>query len=266
MAHPEGPRAELGRFLRMRRAQLKPEDLGFPRAGRRRTPGLRREEVAVAAGLSTTWYTYLEQGRTKDVSPSVLDSLARVLRLNEDERRYMHVLMYGHVVGTEPIADQVPVADLFRRVVAIADSFPYPVYSLDRACNVIAWNDATTEWLEDWSLIPERERNFMLWLFCSKRAKQQIVGWKDFARELVARWRADLAKWPHDEGAARRVAEVRERSPDFRRMWDEGLVLEHRINIRCLRHPRFGACHFYGLSLFTAYEGEGGVLFYIPRD
>jgi len=266
VARPDDPRAELGRFLRDRRQRLRPEDLGLPAAGRRRTPGLRREEVAVVAGISSTWYAYLEQGRAGDVSPAVLDSLARVLKLTEDERRHMHILMYGHVVGTEPIADQVSISDLFCEVVDISESYPYPVYALDRACNVIAWNPATAEWFDDWGLMAVEERNFMLWVFCSERARQCIVDREVFARDIVARWRADLAKWPEDVGAAKRVAELKLKSSEFSQLWDEHSVAEHRINIRILRHPQLGVRNFYGFSLFTAYEGEGGVLFYIPVD
>ncbi len=266
MSDPADPRAELGSFLRTRREQLNPRDLGFPVAGRRRTPGLRREEVAVAAGLSTTWYTCLEQGRAKDVSPSVLDSLARVLQLSEDERRYIHILMHGHVPANWPIQDDTPFRELFRQIVTLADQSSFPVYSLDRACEVVAWNTATTEWLEDWGSVPPAERNFMLWLFCSPKAREVIVEWEDFARDVVARWRLDLAKSPYDEFAMKRVAELKRRSSEFSRLWEGRHVLEHRINVRHLRHPRLGVRSFYGFALFTAYEEQGGVLFYIPSE
>jgi transcriptional regulator with XRE-family HTH domain len=264
VAHVEDPRAELGRFLRVRRERLRPEDLGFPRAGRRRTPGLRREEVAVAAGISSTWYTYLEQGRAGDVSPAVLDSLARVLQLTEDERRHVHLLMYGHVVRPEPLADQMPINDLFRKTVAIANNYPYPVLALNRACDVIAWNDAAAEWIDDWALIPESERNFMLWLFSSERARQCYVDWNTFAYHIVGRWRADLARPPDDVAAVKRVAALRKKSQEFSRCWDDHNVQEHRVDVRRIRHPRLGIYEFYAFSLFTAYEGEGGVLFHIP--
>lgn len=266
MAGSEDPRAELGRFLRARRSRLRPEDLGLPAVGRRRTPGLRREEVAVVAGISSTWYTYLEQGRAADVSPAVLDSLASVLRLNEDERRHMHILMYGHVVAPAPLADQVPVSDLIRRIVAVADGYQYPVYLLDRACNIIAWNDGTSEWLDDWSLIPEKDRNYMFWLFCSEQARKRIVGWEEFARHVVGRWRSDLAKPPADTAAARRVDELKTMSPEFSQWWDEHDVQEHRIDIRHIRHPRLGVHGFYAFPLFSAYAEVGGVLFYLPID
>lgn len=266
MPPPEDPRAELGRFLRGRRERLRPEDIGLPAAGRRRTPGLRREEVAVVAGISSTWYTYLEQGRAGEVSPSVLDSLARVLRLTEDERRHMHRLMYGHVVGPMPLADQVPIADLFRRIVAIADNYPYPVFALRRSGDVVAWNHATTEWFGDWSLIPKGERNFFFWLFCSEEARERVVEWEEFASHLVSRWRADVAKPPEDPAAMRRVAQLKSKSPEFSRWWDAQYVQEHRIDIRGLRHPRFGVRAFYRFHLFTAYEGEGAVLYYLPAD
>ncbi len=266
MAGSEDPRAVLGSFLRARRARLRPEDLGLPAAGRRRTPGLRREEVAVVAGISSTWYTYLEQGRAADVSPAVLDSLASVLQFTEDERRHMHILMYGHVVGPAPLADKVPVSDLFGKVVAIASGYPYPVLALDRACNLIAWNGAATEWLDDWSRLPEIDRNYMFWLFRSERARERYVEWESFARHIVGRWRADLARPPVDTAAARRVDELKMVSPEFSRWWDEHNVEEHRIDIFRLYHPRLGVRGFYRFSLFTAYEEKGGILFFIPSD
>ncbi len=164
MTEDDDPRAVLGRFLRARRERLSPADLGFPGTGRRRTPGLRREEVAVAAGLSATWYTYLEQGRDRDVSPSVLDSLARVLQMTEDERRYMHFLVYGHGPRMESPRESVALEQVARSVVGTTDSCQYPVFSVDRDCHLLAWNRAALEWYDDWSQLPASECNFLLWL------------------------------------------------------------------------------------------------------
>lgn len=143
-------RQELARFLRSRRARVTPEQVGFPAGAHRRTKGLRREEVAVLAGLSPTWYTYLEQGR--DIRPSiqVLDSLARVLDLSEDERRYMHTLAHGQVVNPQPLEAEEARGGTMRRVVGLMGDNLYPVYATDVYCDLIAWNDAAAEWYDDW--------------------------------------------------------------------------------------------------------------------
>src|SRR5689334_23475222 len=117
-------RRELAGFLRSRRARITPAQVGLPTGPRRRTAGLRREEVAVLAGVSPTWYTYLEQGREIQPSPEVLDSLAQVLRLSEDERRYLHSLVRG--APGVPLAAEIPAADLIRQLTASFDGSPYP--------------------------------------------------------------------------------------------------------------------------------------------
>lgn len=266
VADPEDSRAELGRFLRARREQLRPEDLGFPSVRRRRTPGLRREEVAVAAGLSATWYTYLEQGRDRVVSPAVLDSLARVLRLTEDERRYMHFLMYGHQPRTEPLTDDIPIDRLIEGIVTATNDYPYPVYSVDRKCDLVAWNGAAAEWYDDWSKLPAEECNFALWLFRSGQAKQRFVDWEGVARSVVARWRANLVRRPEDPAAMQLVDALRDEFPLFDRWWNDGTVQEHRVAVRDFKHPRWGVCSLRIVPLFTVYDDAPSVFFHFPDN
>jgi transcriptional regulator with XRE-family HTH domain len=255
---------ELAMFLRSRRQRLRPEDVGLPLSSRRRTPGLRREEVAVLAGVSTTWYTYLEQGRGREVSPSVLDSIARVLRLTEDERRYVHVLAFGHVVAARPLSEEVPVSELSRQIVAIADSHSYPVYAVNRVGDLIAWNTAAAEWYDDWSRLPEEDRNFVLWLFTEDKARSCLLDWEMVARDLIARGRADVVLRPSDKLLQDRVAELKRRSPDFDRWWDNQEVLQHRTGVRRMRHPRLGALDWRIVPMFSVYEGSPTVVFHLP--
>lgn len=264
MASRQRRDAELAAFLRSRRQRLSPEEVGLPPAGRRRTPGLRREEVAVLAGVSTTWYTYLEQGRGREVSPSVLDSISRVLRLSEDERRYMHVLMFGHVVGSRPIPEEVPINDLLAEVVAIADHHPYPVFAVDRACDLINWNDASTQWYDDWGRVAEKDRNFILWLLTADKAKESFDEWESSACEIVARWRGEAAKWPDDRSVQTRIAEFRRKSPEFCRWWDSHEVMEHRSGIRRLRNPRVGVRDWRIVPMSTFYGSAPAIIFHLP--
>jgi transcriptional regulator with XRE-family HTH domain len=158
-------------FLRSRRERMSPAEAGLPVTSRRRTPGLRREEVAALAGLSITWYTYLEQGRGHDVSPAVLDSVARVLQMSEDERRYMHHLAFGYVVDPRPLHEEIVVSELQQQIVTIAEAHPYPVYMVDHSADLVAWNSACEDWYDEWGKLRASERNFVLWLLTSEKAK-----------------------------------------------------------------------------------------------
>ncbi|MFL6122627.1 helix-turn-helix transcriptional regulator [Actinophytocola sp.] len=233
-------RRELGRFLRTRRERIAPEQVGLPAGPRRRTRGLRREEVAVLAGLSPTWYTYLEQARNIRPSPEVLDSLARVLQLTEDERRYMHVLVYGEVIHPEPLETDISGNQILEQVVGLMAGSPYPVYCSDQYCDLISWNPAAREWFDDWDRTPKAELNFLRWMLVSPAARQVLVDWENDAQDIVARWRGEVAKWPGDARIEALIAEFAEVSPQFRQWWDDHDVQEHRSRVRRFRHPRLG--------------------------
>lgn len=264
MADGQEAALELGRFLRNRRERIRPEEVGFPAGGRRRTPGLRREEVAVLAGLSTTWYTYLEQGRGRDVSSSVLDSIARVLRLSEDERRYMHFLTFGHVASSNPLGEESSIDDWLRQIVSIAEEHPYPVYLTNRATDLIAWNRAAAEWYDDWDRLPVRDRNFLQWLLTEDKAKRRFVNWEMVARDVVARWRIDVAQWPHNPLIQDRTSDLREKSPEFALWWDNQGVLEHRTGVRTMRHPHLGVKDWLVVPLISFYEQSPGIIYHLP--
>lgn len=231
---------ELARFLRTRRARVDPTDAGFPVGPRRRSKGLRREEVAVLAGLSPTWYTYLEQGRDIRPSPQVLNSLARVLRLTEDERRYLHILAYGHVEDPRPLDTEIPPHVALEEVIALTDYSSYPLYAGNQYGDLIAWNHAATEWYDDWGRLPLPERNIMRWLLIAPKARESLVDWEADTREVVARWRTEVAKNPNDGRLKSLIAELYKLSPEFARWWEEHDVREHRSQTRRLRHPRIG--------------------------
>jgi transcriptional regulator with XRE-family HTH domain len=231
-----GSRRELGEFLRSRRKRITPAQAGLPAGARRRTTGLRREEVAILAGLSPTWYAYLEQGRAIHPSSSVLESLARVLRLSDDERRYMFILAYGHV-RPWPLVGDVPAIDLVRRLVDATEDSPYPVYGADLYGDLLAWNRAATVYYTDFALLPPDRRNMIRWLLTSPEAKQRLPQWTDDARDIVARWRAATAPHRDDPWLREQVAELRRISPEFGPWWDEHDVQELRTRIRHFRHP-----------------------------
>lgn len=237
----EDSRAQLAHFLRSRRARITPAEVGLPAGLHRRAPGLRREEVAVLAGLSPSWYTYLEQARNIHPSTQVLDSLARVLRLTEDERRYLHTLAQGSA-GPPPlplVGEETP-EELVRGLVRTTEHSPLPVYGIDVYCDLIAWNRAATAYYTDFAALPERDRNMLRWLLRAPEARQRLPDWHQDTRDIVARWRATTAGFDGDARLRALVDELRASSPDFDRWWDEHDVQEHRSRLRRFRHPEHG--------------------------
>jgi len=261
-----GSRSQLGRFLRSRRERLNPADAGFPSGPRRRSPGLRREEVAVLAGLSPTWYTYLEQGRDIHPSPEVMDSLARVLLLTEDERRYVHTLAYGQVIKPVALVSDVAGNDLLREVVALEQDNPYPVYAVNQHNDLVAWNKASVEWYDDWSRYPEGERNLVHWMLTSPLARKRLLNWESDAKDTVARWRAEAAKWPDDEVLLDRIDRMLELSPLFAEWWDEQVVRENRSRVRRFRLPGVGPRALRVLPLQSPEFAPAGIMFHLPAD
>ena len=259
-------RQQLARFLRSRRERLTPEQVGFPAGSRRRTRGLRREEVAILAGLSPTWYTYLEQGRKIQPSAELLDSIARVLRLPEDERRYMHTLAFGRIIEPQalPLEADLPAETLLRQVVEAAADMPYPVYAADAYCDLIAWTPASTEWYLGWDDLPAERPNLLEWLMTDPSAKECLVDWEIDARETAARWRAQIARNPADSRMAQMIGDLRALSPDFARWWEEHDVLEHRSRVRRFRHPKLGERSLRILPMLSPHFASAGVVFHVP--
>ena len=257
-------RRELGRFLRTRRERIPPDQVGLPAGPRRRTNGLRREEVAVLAGLSPTWYTYLEQARDIRPSPEVLDSLARVLLLTEDERRYMHVLAYGEVIHPEPLHTEISGDELVRQTVALTEASRYPVYATNQYTDLIAWNSAATEWYDDWSRYPEHQRNMLYWMLTSPVAARQLPDWEADTKDIIARWRRMSAPLVDDLTMRRRVDELSMASPNFVQWWNSHDVQEHRTKIRHFRHPRLGETDLRLLVLEAPEFTPSLVVFHLP--
>ena len=185
---------EVGRFLRARRNELRPEDLGLPVGSRRRATGLLREEVASLAGVSTTWYTYLEQGRAVRPSAQVLNSLATALQLTDDERRYLHAV--ASVPSESPPGPEPIPTDLAAQVVRTIGHTDSPVYAGNLHGDLLAWNDATTAWYTDFGTTAEP--NMIRWLLLDPEARQRLPDWADDVRDMVGRLREFYR--PREEG------------------------------------------------------------------
>ena len=257
-------RGELARFLRTRRERIDPTQVGLPVSRRRRSRGLRREEVAVLAGVSPTWYTYLEQGRNIRPSPAVLDSLARVLQLTEDERQYMHLLVFGHPPKPLKTRPSVSMNDMVDELMRCYGQVPYPIYAFDEIADLIAWNDAAAEWYTDFAKLPDGRRNMMWWILTDPQARDRLVNWEDDCRDIVARYRSFVAMRHNDPHISMFIDALQVASPEFVRWWEEHEVYRPSSRPRVFRHPRLGTQTMY-VQVMTPTETENvRIAFHLP--
>jgi transcriptional regulator with XRE-family HTH domain len=234
-------RAELADFLKARRAALQPTDVGLPGCGRRRTPGLRREEVAQLAGVGTTWYTWLEQGRDVRPSLSVLEALAKALRMTVAERG--HLIMLGRGEQAPPPApERERVSATVRRL--IANLGPNPAYLLGRRWDYLAWNDAYSAVFGDLAKIPCEKRNAVWLTFMDPARREVMPDWDISARRLLARFRADHAQHVGDPSFDSLIEALLRHSPDFRRWWPRHEVLGSGEGRKTIVHPVAGTLEF----------------------
>lgn len=224
-------RRELGSFLRSRRERLTCADVGLPLTGRRRTPGLRREELAVLTGISATWLTYLEQGRDVRPSRQVLDALATALQLTAAERRHVVDLT---APPREPSALEVPVA--VAGVVRALD--PDPAYVVTGTFDVLVWNPAAAAVFP--LLVGGPAPNLARWVFTDPAAREVLVQWDAVAQDLLARLRATVAQRPDDPRRDALVADLRAVSPQAREWWSRHDVRASRSGTKRLRLPGRG--------------------------
>lgn len=235
-------RRELGAFLRARREALTPEQVKLPRGRSRRTPGLRREEVALLAGVSVTWYTWLEQGRKINASTDVLRAIGRALRLDEAGQEHLISLAQPTTVTAPPVAtpDEVPTA--LRRLI---DAFePAPAYVLGPHWEFAAWNAAQRRLYPPVEQLDGIERNLIWMLFAHDAVRRLIVDWDIHARQALAEFRAATTAVRHDPVVVELVARLSEVSAEFRAWWPEHDVARFETRLRRFDHPRAGMLTF----------------------
>lgn len=239
----------LGTYLRDRRSKLDPAAFGLS-GTRRRTPGLRREEVAHRANISATWYTWLEQGRGGAPSAEVLDRLASALMLTDVERE--HLFLLG--LGRPPEIRYQPAEGVTPRLQRVLDSMEIiPAIVKNASWDVVAWNRAATLVLTDYGSLPPEQRNVLRLLFCNPGARAAQFDWESVARAVVAVFRADAVRAGATEQVQPLVDELCRLSPDFERMWCDNDVRSYGGGIKRLRHPVLGE-----LSLeFSAFAVDG---------
>jgi transcriptional regulator with XRE-family HTH domain len=254
-------RDELADFLRNRRAALKPEDVGLPAGGRRRTPGLRREEVAQLAGMGATWYTWLEQGRDVRASLEVLEALARALRLNQAERT--HLILLGRGEQAPPCKGPVEgVSPTLRRL--IRNLGPNPAYILGRRWDYLAWNDAAVALFGDFAELPRAARNHAWQTFTDPVRREMLSDWEKSSRVLVAKFRADSARHIGDPEFESLIAALRKTSPEFSRAWERHEVSQSGEGRKDLRHPVAGMMSFSHAVFHPAERLEQRLILFSP--
>jgi transcriptional regulator with XRE-family HTH domain len=231
-------RAELAAFLRRRRARVQPADVGLEAGQRRRTPGLRRQEVAQLAGMSVDYYIRLEQGRGPRPSRQMLAAISRALRLSHDEGAYLH-----HLAGETPGPPPGPARDVRPGVLHLLGRLDdTPAIVCDAKYDVLAWNPMAAALIGDFSALPPGERN-VVWRFFTDpdvRRRHDADGAQRFARESVADLRAASARYPGDSGVRRLVGRLLAASTEFRDLWAEQDVQVRRSAHKRLRHPVVG--------------------------
>ena len=257
----ERRREALADFLRNRREALRPADVGLPGGGRRRTPGLRREEVAQLAGVGTTWYTWLEQGRDVRASLEVLESLARGLRLSQAERT--HLVLLGR--GEEPPPCKTPAeraTPMLRRL--IEGLGPNPAYLIGRRWDYLAWNDAAVALLGDLGALPRAARNHAWQTFTDPARRELFTDWERSSRLLVAKFRADSARHLGDPGFDELIQALRSASPDFCRAWKRHEVSQGGEGRKDLNHPVAGLLSFSHAVFHPTEHSEQRLVLYSP--
>src|SRR5262245_3955490 len=233
--------AELADFLRNRREAIRPEDVGLPGGGRRRTPGLRREEVAQLAGVGTTWYTWLEQGRDVRASASVLEAISGALDLTPAE--HAHVMLLGRGEEVVPVRAPKEILDpTIKRLVANLD--PNPACITGRRFDILAWNRAHAAVFGDPAKMPEGRRNLLWRLFTDPASRQLHSDWEEGARRIVARFRGEAARYVGDPDFEDLISALRERSPELREWWDLHEVATSGVGRKVINHPTAGKLYF----------------------
>jgi len=230
----------LGTYLKDRRAKLDPAAFGFP-PERRRTPGLRREEVAQRANISPTWYTWLEQGRGGAPSADVLDRIARALMLTEVEREHLFLLGLGRPPEVRYRKDEGVTPRLQRVLDALE---PSPALIRTATWDVVAWNRAATVMLTDYGSLPPEQRNILRFIFLDPRVRAAQYDWESVARFVVGAFRVDAARARAAAEVGPLVDELSRLSPEFKAMWRDNDVRSHGEGVKHIRHPVLGPIAF----------------------
>ncbi|WP_342324910.1 helix-turn-helix transcriptional regulator [Kosakonia sp. BYX6] len=253
---------DLGIYLKSRRAQLDPEALGF-HTGRRRTPGLRREEVAHLACISATWYTWLEQGRGGMPSAEVLERICKALRLSGREREHVYHLALGRAPGVQYSA----AGTVTQRLQRVLDGMPLsPAMVRNATWDVLAWNKPATVVLTDYAALPAQDRNIMRRVFLNPTVRTAQTDWHGLARFLVAAFRADATRAGASAEIQPLVEELSTASPEFASLWQSNDIGAMEEGTKVLLHGTVGRLSLEYSSFTVEGQPDLTVVVYNPSD
>ena len=263
-------RDELRAFLRSRRARLSPADVGLPDDGaRRRTPGLRREELASLAGVGVSWYTWLEQGRDIKPSPEVLDALARALRLDAAERTTLFALARTELPLPDDSRSGAGADDDDGRalLVSLVEALhPAPAYLLGPMTRILAWNPAASALFGSPDHL-DPERRTLLWMLLVDPGKgRDNPGREGTARNMVARFRSEYARHAGESDYEQFIAELSERSPWFAEWWGEHEVTDTQRGTKTIEHPTLGTLRLHHAQTVPTGAPDLRLSIYAPAD
>ncbi|MGG0177841.1 helix-turn-helix transcriptional regulator [Gottfriedia acidiceleris] len=238
----------LSEFLKTQRSKINPQMVGLPVGTRRRTPGLRREEVAQLAGVSTTWYTWLEQGRDITVSNSVLDAISDALQLNKDERNYLYALALPEAEKRSfPNEEETVISPALTKI--LNELRNCPIIISDRRCHIVGWNPAAAHVFLDFEQIPKEERNLIQLLFSRKEFKSLAVNWEHFVKGFLAIFRTYYGQYVGDQWYTSFINEMEQNFPEFHELWNESEVSSAPDVLIEFRHAKAGKMLFNLTSL-----------------
>jgi transcriptional regulator with XRE-family HTH domain len=267
---PAAPRNELGEFLRSRRSHLRPQDVGLPEgSGRRRTAGLRREEVAQLANISIDWYVRIEQGR--DVRPSVatIEAIGRALKLSSDERAHMRGLARAESVfagvgaGTNGRSAAETVPDVLRRAVA---GMVLPAHVRSYRTELLCWNAATSQLFMDFGTMPPEDRNSLVYMFLYANARERFVEWENEARRMLAKFRAVYDPHADDPVLVALVDRLRTSSREFDTWWRQHEVRAQRAEHKLIRTPAGKVVRYDYIGLPVMEDPRLRMVLYVPVE
>jgi transcriptional regulator with XRE-family HTH domain len=255
-------RGELAEFLRSRRERISPDQVGLPTSGRRRTPGLRREEVATLAGVGVTWYTWLEQGRDIQPSAQVLDALARTLLLDRHERAHVFTLS-GHP-DPSPAAEAAPLPAGVHRLLAQLE--PMPAVVRNARYDVLAYNRTYRFMIDDLDSIPPEERNALWVTFTYPKWRAALPDFADGAPQLVASLRAATAEHLGEPAWKCFVRQLCAASPEFEALWERHDVRPSERMLKRIASPRVGMLHIETVNAWLDHGLGWCLVTYTPTD
>jgi transcriptional regulator with XRE-family HTH domain len=258
-------RQALADFLRQRRAHLSPSDVDLPTGFRRRTPGLRREEVAQLANMGTSWYIWLEQGRDVHPSAAVLESLAQALRLTPNERRHLFLLT-GQPLPPPPVSPEESISPALQQV--LDDLNPSPAYILGRRYDYLAWNKAADALYSISDVISDASSPYarnMVWRLFTNRRTRERPNWEMVARATLAEFRTASARYPGDPWFEELIEDLKQVSPEFCQWWPHHDVRSTLDGHKVIEHPTLGSLEFEHFTLQVFTNPDVRIMIYTPN-